>query len=75
MKGHDNMKNSIKITYVENNVQKEVVCENISRSKAGRLKRKYLKADDTAKITLLEIVVMYQVNDFLKTEILHSLHD
>lgn len=69
------MKNSIKITYIENDVQKEVVCENISRSKASRLKRKYLKADDTAKITLLEIVVMYQVGDFLKTEILHSLHD
>ena len=66
--------NYLKVTYIENNGQHEVVFENISYSKLRRLKRKYLKADDMCKITVLELTVTYECNNFLKTEILHSLY-
>lgn len=66
--------NNLKVTYIENNVQHEVAYKNISYSKLKRLKRKYLKADDKCKITVLELVVTYEYGNFLKTEILHSLN-
>ena len=66
--------NNLKATYIENNVQHEVVYKNISYSKLKRLKRKYLKADDKCKITVLELVITYECGNFLKTEILHSLN-
>lgn len=65
--------NYLKVNYIENDVQHEVVFENIGYSKLRRLKRKYLKADDMCKITVLELTVTYERDNFLKTEILHSL--
>lgn len=66
--------NSIKVNYIQNGVEKEVIFDNISISKARRLKKKYLRADDNLQIDLVELVLITQVNNFLKREFYHSLH-